>query len=213
MKRMFLTSSVNSVAHDIAKRIDLSKEKKLVFITTPAEPEMDTDLTWLHNDRKALVDAGFEVTDYTITGKTISELKSDLAVFDYIYVSGGNTWYLLQESHKSGFFDLIKDLINSDEKTYIGTSAGSIIAGTECPDYLLEEDETLDLEKQRGYSLVNFTIVPHWGSEDFRKEYLEGRLEIAYKKDQVPLLILTDTQYVIVEGDKFEIMDVKNGSN
>ena len=120
MKKMFLTSSVHAVAHDIAKRLDLSRYNKLVFIMTAAEPEMDDDMTWLHNDRQSLVDAGFDVTDYTITGKTIEQLKGDLKNYTYIYVSGGNTLHLLKQSHKSGFFDLIKDFVKYRVKEHAG---------------------------------------------------------------------------------------------
>ena len=136
MKRLFLTSSVHAVAHDIAKRVNLSKGNKLVFIDTAAEFE-EGDKTWLKNDRQALVDSGFNVSDYTITGKTQEQIEKDLAPFDSIYLSGGHTAYLLQQSQKSGFVSLIKELILKQEKTYIGTSAGSIIAGPKIPLFFL----------------------------------------------------------------------------
>lgn len=85
MKQLFLTSSVHAVAHEIAKRVDLSKDNRLVFIDTPAEPE-EGDLLWLRNDRQALINAGFDVSDYTITGKSKSQLEKDLQGFDYIWV-------------------------------------------------------------------------------------------------------------------------------
>lgn len=205
---LFLTSSVHAVAHDIAKKVDLSKANKLVFIDTAAEPKGEReDLAWLKNDRQALVDAGFAVSDYTITGKIKNQLKNDLTGFDYIYMSGGNTAYLLEQSQKSGFASLIKELIQKG-KIYIGTSAGSIIAGPRLPDYF--SDEKPKLENEDGYDFVNFTILPHWGSEDFRKRYLGERLKIVYKKDQVPLLLLTDNQYVHVQNDQMKIIDVKN---
>ncbi len=209
MKKLFLTSSVSEVASHIAKQLDLSVKNKLVFITTPAEPETG-DMSWLAADRKALVDARFDVTDYTITDKRAATIMNDLEKYDYIYMSGGNTWYLLKESRKTGFVEVVKDLVNRQGKIYIGTSAGSIITGPVCPDYLLEDDEVKNIENQRGYGFVNFTILPHWGSEFFRSRYLSERMEIAYKTDQVPLLLLTDTQYVAVEGDKFEVVDVKS---
>ncbi len=68
--KLFLTSSVHAVAHDITKKVNLSKAKKLVFIDTAAEIE-EGDKTWLKNDRQALMDAGFEVDDYSITGKSV----------------------------------------------------------------------------------------------------------------------------------------------
>lgn len=204
---LFLTSSVHAVAHDIAKRVNLSKANKLVFIDTAAEPKGEReDLEWLKNDRQALVDAGFFVSDYTITGKTKSELKADLKEFDYIYMSGGNTAYLLEQSQKSGFASLIKELIQKD-KIYIGTSAGSIIAGPKLPDYF--SDEKAELKNKNGYGFVNFTLLPHWGSEDFKERYLGERLKIVYKEDQVPLLLLTDNQYVHVKNDQMKIIDVK----
>lgn len=207
MKHLFLTSSVSSVAHDIAKKIDLTSHNSLVFITTPAEPESGGK-GWMDDDRNALINAGFKVTDYTITGKTYEQLKADLSSYDFIYMSGGNTLYLLKESQKTGFIDLIKDLVYKEEKIYIGTSAGSIIAGQKCPDYLLEENETVEIENVNGYGFVNFTILPHWGSEHFKEKYLEGRLAIAYKVNQVPLLALTDSQYVHVKDTEIEIVDV-----
>ena len=178
-----------------------------MFIDTAAEPE-EGDKEWLKNDRKALVDAGFEVTDYTITGKTKEELESYLSKFDYIYLSGGNTVYLLQQSQKTGFISVIRDLVNNKGKTYIGTSAGSIITGTKVPDYLFDESKDIKLEDLSGYGFVNFTILPHWGSEDFREKYLDKRLEKAFKKDQVPLLLLTDNQYVHVKNDHLEIVNI-----
>ncbi|OGM03765.1 hypothetical protein A2112_02250 [Candidatus Woesebacteria bacterium GWA1_42_12] len=207
MKRLFLTSSVHAVAHDIAKRVNLSKGNKLVFIDTAAEFE-EGDKTWLKNDRQALVDSGFNVSDYTITGKTQEQIEKDLAPFDSIYLSGGHTAYLLQQSQKSGFVSLIKELILKQEKTYIGTSAGSIIAGPKIPLYLLEDDEAIKLKDTKGYNFVNFTILPHWGSPDFRDKYLSKRIEAVYRKDQVPLILLTDNQYVQVVNDCYEIIDV-----
>jgi peptidase E len=120
-----------------------------------------------------------------------------------------NALHLLKESNKTGFIDLIKDLVINQGKVYIGTSAGSIIAGEKCPDYLLEKTDMLELADQAGYGFVNFTILPHWGSEHFRDMYLKGRIEIAYKDNQVPLLLLTDTQYVLVEDYSYKIIEVK----
>lgn len=204
---LFLTSSVHAVAHDIAKKVDPFQANKLVFIDTAAEVEKG-DKTWLKNDRQALVDAGFMVRDYSITDKSKNQLETDLNGFDYIYLSGGNASYLLQQSQKSGFVPLVKELIQKKGKIYIGTSAGSIIAGPKLPDYF--SDKEVELENKNGYGFVNFTVVPHWGSKDFKERYLGERLKIAYKEDQVPLLLLTDNQYVHVQNDQMKIIDVKD---
>mgnify|MGYP000952121235 CR=1 FL=1 len=115
----------------------------------------------------------------------------------------------MQQSIESGFDELVKELVQQQHKIYIGTSAGLIVAGQKSPDYLLDPEETNATANQKGYGFVNFTVLPHWGSEDFRELYVQGRMEIAYQPDQVPLVILTDTQYVHVQGDQFEIIDVR----
>jgi dipeptidase E len=208
MKQLFLTSSVNMVAAAIAQQLDLSQHNKLVFIDTAAEPK-EGDLQWLHNDRQALVEAGFAVSDYTMTGKSQDQLEKDLIGFEYIYLSGGDTYYLFQQSVKSGFMSVIRELINQQGKTYIGTSAGSIMAGTKFPNYLLAEKNVSENENIKGYGLVNFTILPHWGSDHFKEKYLGSRLKIACRPDQVPLILLTDTQYVHVRDEQMQIVDVR----
>lgn len=211
MSELYLTSSVHAVAHHIGKRLDLSVRNKLVFITTPAEPEKG-DTGWLADDRQSLVRAGFAVTDYTITHKSKEELRHDLDEYDYIYVSGGNTFYLLRQAEQSGFDELVKEWVNERGKIYIGTSAGSIITGKKCPDYLLSGKEYFQTEHRDGFGFVNFTVVPHWGSEGFKDLYLQKRLKIAYREDQVPLLVLTDYQYVHVFNGRFEVVDVRDES-
>ena len=86
MKKLFLTSDAHSVEHDFPNNIDLSKGNKLVFIDTASEPEKGNDITWLINDRKALVNAGFDVTDYTITGKNQKELETFFPLTNHQYI-------------------------------------------------------------------------------------------------------------------------------
>jgi dipeptidase E len=199
---------VSFVAHDIAKKLDLKTDNRLAFIDTAAEVE-EGDKQWLSDDRQALVDAGFEVTDYTITNKTPDELLEDLHDFKYIYLSGGNTYHLLQQSKKSGFDRLVHEMLDAG-KIYISTSAGSIIAGPKLPEYLMELDDPLEtgMENKNAYGLVDFVILPHWGSDNFRDRYLNTRLNIAYDHPDQPYLLLADNQYIHVVDDRYHFVEV-----
>lgn len=209
MKHLFLTSSVQSVASNLATKLNLASKNSLVFITTASEPKEESgDLQWQEDDRQSLVDAGFQVSNYTITGKTKEALIHDLSTFDYIYLSGGDTFYLLDQSQKTGFIDVIRDFVNNKGKTYIGTSAGSIITGLACPDYLLNNSVMKDISSKFGYGFVPFVILPHWGSAAFREKYLDTRLALAYKEDQYPLVTLTDSQYIHIQDDRMIFVDV-----
>lgn len=208
MKQLFLTSTIDVVARDIATKME-TQGKKLVFIDTAAEVETG-DKQWMRDDRQALVEIGFVVTDYTISKKTKIELERDLAGYDAIYVSGGNTFYLLQQAQLSGFTEVIRDLVLKQSKTYIGTSAGSQIAGPDISPTILLDEVSLapELKGYAGFGLVNFCIFPHWGSANFKEKYLNRRLEQAYTDQSVPLVVLTNSQYVWVRDNHMEIIDV-----
>ena len=135
-------------------------------------------------------------------------MEEDLKNVDVIYVSGGNSFYLLEKAKESGFESVVKDLLSKGKK-YIGTSAGSIIAGPDIyPAYYLDAaEEAKNLKNYKGISLVDFTVLPHWGSKHFKDRYLNQRLEHAYKLGY-KLILLNDNQYVAVDGDKYRIIDV-----
>lgn len=207
MKRLFLTSSVSFVASDIAKHLEGVKGLKLAFINTPSEVE-EGDLQWLEDDREALVRAGFTVSDYTITGKSKEKIKVYLKSMDVIYISGGNTFYLLEKIQQSNCAAVIRDYVENG-KIYIGTSSGSIVAGPDIyPTYRLDNvKKAPNLKGYQGLGLVDFVVLPHWGSDDFRKLYLEHRLEHAYTTGN-KIILLTDYQYVYVEGERYRIIEV-----
>lgn len=212
MKTLFLTSSIDRVVHDIAKKIDQNKYKKLVFITTAAEGE-DGDKQWLQDDRQALINAGFTVTDYTITDKSEKQVQSDLASFDVIYVEGGHIFYLLEKMQHCNFANSISQWVKQD-KFYIGHSAGSIVAGPDVyPFYRIEAVEKApNLQGYAGLGLVDFVILPHWGDRLFKELYFNYRLKNSYTKEN-KIILLTDYQYLYVKDDWYQIVEVEKIRN
>jgi dipeptidase E len=125
--KFILTSNSYMVTSSWSKEFGLEPPKmKLAFIDTAAEVYNKDEAEWLKADREALVKVGFSVEDYTLTDKSIDDLKNDLSKFDVFFVSGGNTFYLLEKAIKSGFVDLIKENYFS-YKVYVGSSAGSVL--------------------------------------------------------------------------------------
>lgn len=211
MKHIYLTSSAHTTAVDIGKRLKAkAKNLSLLFIATASEEE-DGDMIWLENDRNALIKGGFVLTDFTFTSATQNECIDMIKKHDGIYVSGGNTAYLIQQIQRSSSRKVLRDFVVNRHKIYIGTSAGSIVAGPRCPDYLLEEQTDVKLSKcSQGLKLVDFTVLPHWGSPVFKNKYLGGRLETAYHTNHAPFVVLNDYQYIAIEGDRTEFVTVTN---
>ncbi len=210
MKRLYLTSSVRMVANRIAQDFNLkSGNNSLVFIATATEDKERVDRSWIESDRDCLKDAGFEVFDYTIAGKNEDEIRNDLKDVDFIYVEGGNTYYLLEKAQQSGFVKVIRDFVLEEDKVYIGTSAGSIIASRDTFPAQKLDDVTLapDLSGYEGFGLVDFTVLPHWGSDKFTDLYLPEGIAHTYKGNS-QLIILRDNQYVEVKDDWYRIVEV-----
>lgn len=203
---IFLTSSVGSVADHIYKNFLIDKKfSSVLFIDTAAEPSEVTEHgdEWLQRDLQSLRNLGCQVDRYSMTGQDLSDIEAKIDAYDIIYMCGGDPAYLLEQLHATGALTLIKEKTMAG-KPYIGTSAGSIVAGPQLPDYFLEEGREVKHPECMG--LVNFTLVPHWGDEYFKERYIGQRLESVYKFTQHPLLLLTDSQYVeVLDNGSFNI--------
>ena len=210
MKRLFLASEINEVAKDIVKHIGKDhKNLKTAFITTAAEDKGGYK-EWLDKNRSGMIDAGFDLFNYDITDKTSEQIKKDLGDCDVIHVNGGNTFYLLLQARKSGFDKFIKKFVEGG-KIYTGSSAGSIIASPDIKIIRELEGEIYEKELKtfEGFNLVDFIIFPHWASEKFKKDYLDTTIEDSYVNGN-KIILLTDSQYVMVEEDMYKIIDVED---
>lgn len=208
MIELFLTSDVNSVAANISKKIKTrTRKKRTAFITTPLEKGHEgDDLQWHKQNKEALTKEGFDIFEYTITGKKLEDLKRDLKDIDIVYVEGGSLVHMMNQTRSSGFDIFIRDFVENGGK-YIGTSTGSFITAEETAPGLCLETYLEENFNTKGIGLVNFLVMPHWGSDEFRESY-KNMPDRAYNMS-TPMIVLTNTQYVWVKDDSIQIVDVK----
>lgn len=94
------------------------------------------------------------------------EILSAISQCDVIYVSGGNTFYLLNELRKSYVWQAIKNAVKAG-KIYIGESAGAIVAAPGTRYATLMDENSANMSDFTGLNLVDFCVVPHFGCEPF----------------------------------------------
>lgn len=212
-QHLFLTSSIGitGVGESIRRRLGHNKPLKTTFITTPVEGDSDQDdLSWVQEDRDGLNNNGFITFDYTIADKTNAQIRQDLKDIEVLYISGGNEFYLKEKGNDNNFAEYVKELVNSGV-IYMGTSAGSIIAGTSMAE--LQNPKDLSTVKNpvdtTGFGLVPYTIVPHWGSINFRSRWLSEETFNYMFSGNTPLVTLNNYQYIEVIGDESRIIDVR----
>ena len=178
---------------------------KLAFI--PTAGNLKKERPGQEADRAKLIELGFEITDFDLEDTTETEVREFLNEIDITLVAGGNTFYLLEKANKSGFTKVIKELKDSD-KIYIGSSAGSILAGpnVESAGWGWElgwgDDNFLKLKDTAGLRLVNFAAYPHFTEEQ------RGLMESKAKEVNYPIIPITDEQMVIVKDGEYQIFSL-----
>ncbi len=182
-----------------------TKEIKVAYITTAADPYPADNRPWYDGNRQKLVDLGFAVTDYDLKGKTKVELTTDLAPFDIIYVEGGNVFYLLYHMRQSGMDQVLPKLLNAG-KIYVGSSAGSAVLSPTVEHAMMFDsvDAAPLLKDYRGLGIIKEQIHPHSGKPKYADREKDTLAKWGSK-----LTILRDDQVMIVNGDKISITDNK----
>lgn len=203
MRKLFLSSSFKDVApllFDFVKE-DI-KGKTVTFIPTASVNEKVK--FYVGSARKAFEKMGVIVDELELTTATNEEILNKLKRNDYIYVSGGNTFFLLQELKRTGADKIILDEINSG-KLYIGESAGSIIVSPNI-EYVKDMDDckvASDLNTLEGLSAIDFYPVPHYTNFPFAKAV--ERI-IAKYESKMNLYPINNSQAILVEGNDIQVV-------
>jgi len=186
--KLYLTS----ITANVINKINFENKKKVVFILTAANPY--SDKSFIEPDKKALKNKGLELTIYDIENKTQETLTKDLSKFEIIFVSGGNSFYLLEQIKKTGFDKVLKKFQKTDI-IYIGSSAGSVIV---CPDIkyiepLDDPKEAKNLQNYKGINLIDFYVLPHFNTGIFGEI---SKTIYQEKANTLKLVPITDNQLI-----------------
>ncbi len=202
---MFLSSSFNDVYQFLENFYGESvKGKTVAFIDTASLVEDYTK--YVDDDRKAFIDLGIIIKDLDIIGKHQNEMSKVFSESDMIFVSGGNTFYLLQELKKSNADQLIIDEIKKG-KLYIGSSAGSIILSKDIlyVDKMDDKRKATELENFLGLNMVDFYTLPHLNNEPFT-EIVEDILKENNRIDKLHLVPISNHQVILVNNSQYKII-------
>ena len=203
MRKLFLASSFSEVASLFPKFAgEEIKGKRITFI--PTASLVEEVRFYVDDDRKAFEELGIIVEELEITTASPDKILEVLNRNDYIFVSGGNTFYLLQELRRKGADILITEQIRAG-KLYIGTSAGSVIL---CPDieFVKEMDYNYtapELQSSTGLNIVDFYILPHY--LDFPFEEITQNIVKKYGK-KLDLRPISNKQVITIAGNRIEIL-------
>ena len=207
MSQIFLTSSLPTTLRSMLAKFTIPISKiNVAFISTAAEYEKG-DNTWLRDSFNKFEELGIRAQEYTLTNKNYKQLQSDLLGYNFFHLSGGNSFYLLNKIKSSGFDRYIKERLK-EGAIYSGESAGAVVAGNNT-EHILKLEGQLDfiVNDFSGIGLVDCSVLPHWGRDDFKEIYKSAFDDIYNCTEKI--VCLREEQFVYVEDNSIKIENVK----
>ncbi len=196
MKKILLTSCGiidENLQKEFKKLFSKNVEDlKVLYIPIAADVEKG-DKTWLKKEYNSILLLGIKeenILEYRM------DYEIDINKFDFIYVMGGNTFYLLQKIRENKFEDKIISAIENGI-VYVGSSAGSITMGTTIETSCdVNDNYVTDFT---GLKMFDGIIIPHANKrEEYIKEQRKKYTDIIYPiNDKHGILIVDDKMFDI----------------
>ncbi len=160
------------ILSNVISRCDIS-EKKILLISVP---KYDLDDELIHSCESL----GFSRENIILFKPHNSDLVFN-QTFDYVYVTEGNTFEILDYLRKNGLIELIQEMVNAGIADYIGASAGAMIAGTDIELALDFDNNNVSITDFSSLALFDGTVIPHYTRSELRR-YIKNSNDVAIGK-------------------------------
>jgi dipeptidase E len=215
--KLLLTSlgiSNQSIADGLIELIGKKpSETKVGFIPTAANADPGNK-DWFVQQLTDLQKFGYTWIDLVDPAAVDIDYQERLKDVNIIYISGGNTFYLLDQVRKTGLDSWLDK--NKDNKVYVGSSAGSILATPTIKAAGVADQNTPGLTDLQGLGWVDFELLPHVpGSIGMKKAeaYAKTTKNKFYALDDNSALKVVDGKVeVISEGEWILLNDPADNS-
>lgn len=203
MKKMLLVSMFQNVSK-LLKIVEPDlKNKTVTYIPTASTVEKFG--FFVNIGKWKLKKLGLIIDELEISTASYMDIVNKIEKNDYIYITGGNTFFLLQELRRTGADKVLIQEI-SKGKLYIGESAGAIIVS---PD--IEYSAKMDciekapyLKDYTGLNIIDFYVVPHYKNWEMGKAADEI---ISLYSSKLDMKIISDNQAILINNNQIKILD------
>ncbi len=203
-----LLTSTGITNESIAKALDgligkPRKDVKIGYIPTAANMESGNK-DWYIAQLTNLQNHGFYWIDIVEIADSDVDYGQRLSEVDVIFVSGGNTFHLLNKYRETGFGKWLEEALKT--KIYVGVSAGSIVMtpSIEVANIPPRDQNYNNIKDLSGMNFVDFEVEPHCEGDRFKvvEEYSKTSRRPIYAIDDDSVVMINDNEVsVITEGE------------
>lgn len=176
---------------------------KIIFIPTAGNVEPYTG--FIDEGIEMLKSLGYELEIIDISKFDEDYLKDRFLKTECICISGGNTFYLLQELKKKNLVDVLFKRIK-EGLLYIGESAGAIIMSKSIEYNQIMDDKSIasELDNYGGLNVFDHYVLPHIGEYPF-EETAQKTLDIY--QDKIPLVPINNQEAILVDNNGYTVLN------
>jgi dipeptidase E len=173
--------------------------------------QSDKDRHYFEVGKRHLEELGFrEFMYFDLDEEYNPGLLDELIACDAVFLSGGNTFYFLNNMRKRGFISVVRNFVNSGG-VLIGLSAGSILMANTISLASHFDENLVGLQNLESLNLINFEFMPHL---DDQPTWLENLLTYSSTEEH-DIYCCYDGDGIVVSSGEIElygnIMRVKHG--
>ena len=174
---------------------------KIVFIPTAGNVEPYTG--YIDEGIEMLKSLGYEVEILDITKFDETYLKDKFLKTECICISGGNTFYLLQEIKRKNLVEVLFKRIK-EGLFYIGESAGAIIMSENIEYSQMMDDKSIasELDNYMGVNVFDHYVVPHLGEYPFEET---AKKKLDTYQDKISLVAINNSEAILVNDSGYTI--------
>lgn len=203
MKHMLLVSTFEVFEPKLDALFDCGlSNKKVVCIPTAAYAEKGHK-AWLPLEMQAIQKRAGSFIEFDISGKSPEEVDGATQDADILYVTGGNTYHLLEQAKNCNLKGAIEKCF-ARGGLYFGSSAGAIITGPRI-DFVEEMDDNLNnIDNFEGLNFTDFLFLPHLDHAHYGPTISNIADKLKSAKENV--LGLNDDQGLYIEDSYIRII-------
>lgn len=204
MKKIFLSSYFAGTIKQFQTFIQENSIAAKKILCIPTAGNVEDYIGYIDEGYQSLIDLGYEIDNLDVANEATDSIVIKIQQAEILFITGGNTFYLLQELKRKNLLSLLVEKIKNGTP-YIGESAGAIILAPSIDYNKIMDSPKLapELLDYSGLGITDFYTLPHYVESPFTKTVQETYNNYQQRINLIPI---NNHEAIIVLGDTYKVI-------